>query len=78
MALIFFDAHKIFQNPVVTRIDDRADYKKKRWIGIGNLEQVIVVLVYTQCFKNVRLISIHKANKIERNIYNEQVKPNGL
>ena len=70
----FFNADKIFQNPIITKIDDRADYQEKRWIGIGKLEQIIVVLVYTKRGKNIRIISIRKANKIERKIYNEQFK----
>ncbi len=72
----FFDAYKIFYNPIITRIDTRSDYKEKRIIGIGKLEKVIVVLVYTKRGKNIRVISIRKANKIERKIYNEQFKQN--
>ncbi len=70
----FDDAYKIFENPIITKIDDRIDYREKRWIGIGKLEQVIVVLVYTKRDNNIRIISIRKANKIERKIYNEQSK----
>ena len=70
----FVDANKIFENPILTKIDDRIDYKEKRWIGIGKLEQVIVVLVYTIRGNNIRIISIRKANKIERKIYNEHSK----
>lgn len=70
----FVDANKIFENPILTKIDDRIDYKEKRWIGIGKLEQVIVVLVYTIRGNNIRIISIRKANKIERKIYNEHFK----
>jgi len=70
----FFDTHKIFQNPIITKVDNRTDYQERRWIGIGKLEQVIVVLVYTKRGKNIRIISIRKANKIERKIYNEHSK----
>ena len=70
----FGDAYKIFENTIITKIDDRIDYREKRWIGIGKLEQVIVVLVYTKRGNNNRIISIRKANKIERKIYNEQFK----
>ena len=70
----FFDAHRIFENPIITKIDDRAGYQERRWIGIGTLDRVIVVLVYTKRGKNVRIISIRKANKVERKIYNEQIK----
>ncbi len=72
--LDFGDAYKILENPIITKIDDRIDYREKRWIGIGKLEQVIVVLVYTKRGNNKRIISIRKANKIERKIYNEQFK----
>ncbi len=70
----FVDADKIFKNPIFTKIDDRIDYKEKRWIGIGRLEKVIVVLIFTKRGKNIRIISIRKANNIERRIYNEQFK----
>jgi uncharacterized DUF497 family protein len=70
----FLDACKIFENPIITRIDNRIDYKEKRWIGIGKLEEIHVVLVYTKRGKNLRIISIRKANKIERKIYDEKFK----
>jgi len=70
----FVDADKIFENPIITKIDNRIDYNEKRWIGIGKFEKVIVVLVYTKRGKNIRIISIRKANKIERKIYNEHFK----
>jgi len=70
----FFDAYKIFESPIITKIDERVYYHEKRWIGIGKLEKIIVVLVYTKRGKNIRIISIRKANKIERKIYNEQIK----
>lgn len=74
----FADAYKIFENPLLTRIDDRIDYKERRWIGLGLLEEINVVLVYTKRGKNVRIISIRKANKTERKIYNEYTKQNKL
>ena len=70
----FYDADKIFKNPILTKIDERIDYKEKRWIGIGRLEKVTVVLIFTKRGKKIRIISIRKANKIERRIYNEHFK----
>ena len=70
----FIDADKIFENPILTKIDERIDYKEKRWIAIGRLEKVIVILIYTKRGKNLRIISIRKANKIERKIYSEHFK----
>jgi uncharacterized DUF497 family protein len=72
----FFDAYKIFENPVISKLDNRIDYKEKRFIGIGKLDQIVVVFVYTKRGKNFRIISIRKANKIERKIYNERFKQN--
>ena len=72
----FLDAYKIFENPIISKIDNRIDYQEKRFIGIGKLEQVVVILVYTKRGKNIRVISIRKANKIERKIYYEQPKQN--
>jgi uncharacterized DUF497 family protein len=70
----FDDDDKIFENPILTKIDDRIEYKEKRWIGIGRLEKVTVVLIFTKRGKNIIIISIRKANKIERRIYNEPFK----
>ena len=70
----FVDADKIFKNPILTKIDERIDYKEKRWIGIGRFEKLTVVSIFTKRGKNIRIISIRKANKIERRIYNEYFK----
>ena len=70
----FNDAFKIFENPIVTKVDDRFDYGEKRWIGLGQLENMYVVFVYTRRGKKIRMISIRKANQNERTIYNESIK----
>lgn len=69
----FSDAHKIFEHPIISKVDDRFDYQEKRYIGIGKLESAIVVFVHTKRGKNIRIISIRKANKIERKVYNGQI-----
>jgi uncharacterized DUF497 family protein len=72
----FNDSAKIFSNPMVTKVDDRKDYNEKRWISLGVLENTIVILAYTKRGKNIRIISIRKANKSERKIYYERIKQN--
>jgi len=72
----FNDSAKIFSNPMVTKVDDRKDYNEKRWIGLGRLENTIVILAYTKRGKNIRVISIRKANKSERKIYYERINQN--
>ena len=72
----FNDSVKRFSNPMVTKVDDRKDYNEKRWIGLGRLENMIVILAYTKRGKNNRIISIRKANKSERKIYYERINQN--
>lgn len=36
--LDFADAWRVFQTPMLTRLDTREDYGEDRWIGIGLLE----------------------------------------
>jgi len=72
----FKDSPKIFSNPMITKVDDRKDYKEKRWISLGSLDNIIVILVYTKRSKNIRIISIRKANKSERKIYYELINQN--
>lgn len=72
----FSDAHLVFENPILARVDERFDYGEKRWIALGKLETVIVVVVFTKRRDNIRIISIRKANKQERSVYNEKVNKN--
>ncbi len=72
----FKDSLKIFSNTMITKVDDRKDYKEKRWISLGNLENIIVILVYTKRGKIIRIISIRKANKSERKIYYDRINKN--
>lgn len=66
----------IFDKPLLVRLDDRKDYKEERLIGIGSLEEVVMVIVFTRRKDRIRIISIRKANKTERSIYYEKVKSN--
>jgi uncharacterized protein len=70
----FNDASKIFEKPIITRIDNRTEYGEKRWIGLGILEKIIVVFVFTMRGKKLRIISVRIANMNERDIYNESTK----
>ncbi len=66
----FQNAHKVFDGPMLIDLDDRFDYGEDRWIGIGRLQLQIVVVVYTeQDDETIRIISLRKALKHERNRY---------
>lgn len=71
----FENAIGIFQGPVLTWIDDRADYGETRHISIGALEGVLViVVVHTARRKATRIISARRANRRERKRYHEACK----
>ncbi len=70
--LDFSDARYIFQNPVLSKIDDRCEYNETRHIWLWNLEWRIVVMVYTIRNNKYRIISLRKANEKEQAIYRQQ------
>ena len=70
--LDFRDAKTIFQGLTITKEDTRKDYGEKRWITIGKLEDVTVVVVHVQRSERIRIISIRKANSREKKIYEEK------
>jgi uncharacterized DUF497 family protein len=64
---------RVFDKPMLTRIDDRGSYGENRWISLGDLDGKIVVLVYTEEDDTIRLISARRATKNEKRIYSEKV-----
>lgn len=71
--LDFVDARQGFQRPVLRMLDDREDYGEDRWIGIGMLDSIrIVVVVFTELDENtIRTISMRKALAHERKRYQQ-------
>ncbi|NLX29246.1 MAG: BrnT family toxin [Bacteroidales bacterium] len=70
----FADAESIFMYPMLIREVVRSDYGEQRWISIGLLKGIVVVMVFTIRRGKMRIISIRKANLKERDIYNEKVR----
>ena len=68
----FHDAEEVFNNPMLVKEDKRRDYGEKRYIALGLLRKFVVVVVYTIRVAVIRIISIRKANKKERNTYYER------
>ncbi len=63
----FRDAWEVFQGPLLVRLDQREDYGEDRWQGIGLLRGQVVVLIFTQRGSDlIRVISLRKARKHER------------
>lgn len=68
VARVFLDPNRI------EAYDDRTDYGEDRWITIGMVDPVILVVVYTirgEKDQVVRLISARKANGEERRKYHQ-------
>lgn len=67
-------AQRIFAGPVLTWLDDREDYGEDRFISIGAIDGVaLIVVVHTDREGRVRLISARAASRRERQTYYEQI-----
>lgn len=69
----FEDAHRIFERPMVVRLDDRDDYGENRWVALGALDGVIIVITFMERDHRTRIISIRKANRRERQTYQDRL-----
>ena len=68
----FEEATTIFERPMWTRIDDRHDYGETREVSIGDIGNlVIVVVAHTERNNKTRIISVRKAISKERRRYYE-------
>jgi len=74
----FADAVELFASPMLTALDDREDYGEDRWIGLGRVKARVLVVVYTERDEDtIRIISLRKALRHERERY-EQALRDGL
>jgi uncharacterized DUF497 family protein len=66
----FADVPPVFNGPLLTDLDERIEYGEERWISIGLLYDLTVVVVWTEREHNtLRIISARKANTYERQRY---------
>ena len=73
--LDFSDAYKVFESPMLTKLDERKDYGEDRWLGIGLMDMRVVVIVFTEPKANaIRVISFRKATSHERKRYEQAYK----
>ncbi len=64
----------IFEGPMLVGIDDREDYGEIRLIGIGYLNTIAVVIVFTEPSpEKIRVISIRKAIRYERERFEKAI-----
>jgi uncharacterized DUF497 family protein len=69
----FLDVAEVFYSDTVTIPDERFDYGENRFIVIGILKNMVVVVVYAERGENIRIISARKATKNEKIYYFQQI-----
>ncbi len=65
----FVDANEIFDGVTFTYEDDRISYGEQRLVTLGSLRGTVVSIVHTEQDDHIRVISMRKATKREREIY---------
>lgn len=68
----FIDAENFDWSSAIETIDNRFNYSEERWVALGVIDNCLHVLTYTIRGENIRLISLRKANKREREYYEEK------
>ena len=66
----FSGADRIFEGFRIDAEDDREDYGETRYVTLGRIGRQVVVCVWTPRDDRARIISLRKAEKDEREIYN--------
>jgi uncharacterized protein len=69
----FVDIPELFDHDIVVLPDERFNYGETRFIVIGILRNQVVVVAYTECSENIRIISARKATKNEQIYYFQQI-----
>ncbi|MGA2332364.1 MAG: BrnT family toxin [Syntrophales bacterium] len=69
------EANQVFDSVLISSLDDSQDYGEDRWIGIGTLQNgTVVVIVFTEEDDIIRMISMRKASKNEKEKYKKEIK----
>jgi uncharacterized DUF497 family protein len=69
----FIDVPAMFDNDIVTVIDDRFDYGETRYQTLGLLNGRVIMVVHTESDTVIRLISARKASKYEEKTYFSEI-----
>jgi len=71
--LDFIDAAPAFEGMTYTFEDDRISYSEQRFMTLGLLAGVAVLIVHTEDKHEIRIISFRKATRAEARIYFEAI-----
>ncbi len=69
----FIDAYRIFEGITLTMQDDRFDYGEQRYITLGLLGEIVVVIAHTETEHRIRIFSIRKATRNEQKLFFERL-----
>ncbi len=67
--LDFAHAEQVFAAPTFTFEDDRRDYGEQRWVTLGLLRTIVIVIVHTETEDEIHVISMRKADKDEQHLF---------
>ena len=65
---------EIFTGTELTRQDTRGDYGESRWVTVGDIDDRLVVTVWTERDGDRRIISLRKANDREKARYGARLR----
>jgi uncharacterized DUF497 family protein len=69
--LDFADAETVFSGATFTFEDERFEYGEDRYITLGLLHDMVVVIAHTEREDVIRVISMRKATRNEQRLYLE-------
>jgi len=69
----FAFAARIFEGSTIEHEDRRRDYGERRVVAIGQVEDIILTVVYTPRVDALRIISARRANRRERRAYDQAI-----
>jgi uncharacterized DUF497 family protein len=71
--LDFADAEAVFAGITHTIEDRRFDYREQRFITLGMLRDLVVVMAHTETRTTIRIISMRKATRREQTLYFQNI-----
>lgn len=71
--LDFATGHHVFAGETFTFEDTRFKYGEHRFITIGLLNDMAVIIVHTETTEEIHIISMRRANKHEQELYFENI-----
>lgn len=59
----FVDVARVFDGPARTYEDDRFPYLEQRFVTIGLLHDIVILIAHTETDETIRIISARKAGR---------------